>query len=57
MNPLFPAQGTCNFLSGLSSEDYKMLRGLVVEMVLATDMSTHFDQLNHMRHVMSQPEA
>ena len=51
------SQSNCNFLSGLSGEDYKLLRGLVVDMVLATDMSSHFDQLKHMRHVMSQDEA
>ena len=50
-------QGNCNFLSGVSLEDYKVVRSLMIDMVLATDMSSHFDQLKHMRHIMSQPEA
>lgn len=54
---IFPPQSNCNFLSMLSSDDYKLLRTLIVDMVLATDMSSHFDQLKHMRHVMSQDET
>ena len=53
---LHSSQKNYNFLGGLPGEDYKMLRGLIVEMVLATDMSSHFDQVLHMRYVMSHPE-
>ena len=32
------------------------MRGLVIDMVLATDMSSHFDQLKQMRLLLSSPE-
>ncbi|KAM6908081.1 dual specificity calcium/calmodulin-dependent 3',5'-cyclic nucleotide phosphodiesterase 1A-like [Lycodopsis pacificus] len=46
-----------NILSNLSKDDWRELRALVVEMVLATDMSCHFQQIKGMKSVLQQPEA
>ena len=35
-----------NILKNLSPEEYKEFRSLVITMVLATDMSHHFQQIN-----------
>ena len=35
-----------NILKNLSTEEYKEFRRLVITMVLATDMSHHFQQIN-----------
>ncbi|XP_061586873.1 dual specificity calcium/calmodulin-dependent 3',5'-cyclic nucleotide phosphodiesterase 1A-like, partial [Cololabis saira] len=40
----------------LSTEDWRELRGLVVEMVLATDMSCHFQQIKAMKSLLLQSE-
>jgi len=34
-------------------EEFRLLRGLVIDMVLATDMSGHFEQLKQMKLLMS----
>jgi hypothetical protein len=39
----------CNILAGLNQEDWKSLRFLIVAMVLATDMSKHFEILGQFR--------
>lgn len=36
---------------------FRDLRSLVVEMVLATDMSCHFEQIKVMKSLLQQPEA
>uniref|UniRef100_A0A8C2WR81 Phosphodiesterase n=1 Tax=Cyclopterus lumpus TaxID=8103 RepID=A0A8C2WR81_CYCLU len=46
-----------NILSNLSKDDWRELRALVVEMVLATDMSCHFQQIKGMKILLQQPEA
>uniref|UniRef100_A0A8C5A927 Phosphodiesterase n=1 Tax=Gadus morhua TaxID=8049 RepID=A0A8C5A927_GADMO len=46
-----------NILSNLSKDDWRELRALVVEMVLATDMSCHFQQIKAMKNFLQQPEA
>ena len=32
------------------------VRGLIIDMVLATDMSSHFEQLKQMRLLLSEPD-
>ncbi|XP_032366718.1 calcium/calmodulin-dependent 3',5'-cyclic nucleotide phosphodiesterase 1C [Etheostoma spectabile] len=46
-----------NILTNLSKDDWRELRTLVVEMVLATDMSCHFQQIKAMKSSLQQPEA
>ncbi|XP_040922257.1 calcium/calmodulin-dependent 3',5'-cyclic nucleotide phosphodiesterase 1C [Toxotes jaculatrix] len=46
-----------NILSNLSKDDWRELRTLVVEVVLATDMSCHFQQIKAMKSLLQQPEA
>ncbi|XP_036935812.1 calcium/calmodulin-dependent 3',5'-cyclic nucleotide phosphodiesterase 1A-like, partial [Acanthopagrus latus] len=46
-----------NILSNLSKDDWRELRNLVVEMVLATDMSCHFQQVKVMKSLLQQPET
>ncbi|XP_052397844.1 dual specificity calcium/calmodulin-dependent 3',5'-cyclic nucleotide phosphodiesterase 1A isoform X3 [Carassius gibelio] len=46
-----------NILHNLSKDDWRELRALVVEMVLATDMSCHFQQIKAMKNFLQQPEA
>jgi calcium/calmodulin-dependent 3',5'-cyclic nucleotide phosphodiesterase len=45
-----------NILSGLKREEYRDFRGLVIDMVLATDMSFHFQQIKNMKNLLSMPE-
>ncbi|CAF4184473.1 unnamed protein product [Rotaria socialis] len=45
-----------NILSEFSSDEFKNFRHLVIEMVLATDMSSHFTQLKTMKSLLSMPE-
>ncbi|CAF2306923.1 unnamed protein product [Rotaria sp. Silwood2] len=49
-------QDEYNIISEFTSEEYKNFRHLVIEMVLATDMSCHFAQLKTMRSLLSMPE-
>ena len=49
-------QEELNILQNLSPEEFLEVRGLVIDMVLATDMSSHFDQLKHMRLILSEPD-
>ncbi|KAM7370268.1 hypothetical protein PAMP_011533 [Pampus punctatissimus] len=46
-----------NILSNLSKDDWREMRTLVVEMVLATDMSCHFQQIKAMKSLLQQPES
>ncbi|XP_062262373.1 dual specificity calcium/calmodulin-dependent 3',5'-cyclic nucleotide phosphodiesterase 1A-like [Platichthys flesus] len=46
-----------NILSNLNKDDWRELRSLVVEMVMATDMSCHFQQIKTMKTLLQQPEA
>ncbi|XP_067109961.1 dual specificity calcium/calmodulin-dependent 3',5'-cyclic nucleotide phosphodiesterase 1A [Osmerus mordax] len=46
-----------NILYNLSKDDWRELRALVVEMVLATDMSCHFQQVKAMKNFLQQPEG
>ncbi|XP_013397704.1 calcium/calmodulin-dependent 3',5'-cyclic nucleotide phosphodiesterase 1A isoform X3 [Lingula anatina] len=45
-----------NVLSNLSKEDFRYFRSLVIDMVLATDMSFHFQQIKNMKNLLSMPE-
>ncbi|XP_041434439.1 calcium/calmodulin-dependent 3',5'-cyclic nucleotide phosphodiesterase 1A isoform X1 [Xenopus laevis] len=46
-----------NIFINLSKDDWRDLRTLVIEMVLSTDMSCHFQQLKTMRSTLQQPEG
>ncbi|NWH80118.1 PDE1C phosphodiesterase, partial [Piaya cayana] len=46
-----------NILSNLSKDDWREFRALVIEMVLATDMSCHFQQIKAMKNSLQQPEG
>ncbi|CAH1396296.1 unnamed protein product [Nezara viridula] len=46
----------CNILQSFSSEEYREFRSLVIDMVLATDMSFHFQQLKNMKSILSLGE-
>uniref|UniRef100_A0A146LI32 Calcium/calmodulin-dependent 3',5'-cyclic nucleotide phosphodiesterase 1C n=2 Tax=Lygus hesperus TaxID=30085 RepID=A0A146LI32_LYGHE len=46
----------CNILQNLSREEYREFRTLVIDMVLATDMSFHFQQLKNMRNLLTLAE-
>ncbi|KAM7390872.1 hypothetical protein PAMA_008866 [Pampus argenteus] len=46
-----------NILTNLSKDDWREMRTLVVEMVLATDMSCHFQQIKAMKSLLQQPES
>ncbi|XP_064420106.1 dual specificity calcium/calmodulin-dependent 3',5'-cyclic nucleotide phosphodiesterase 1A [Latimeria chalumnae] len=43
-----------NILTNLSKDDWRELRALVIDMVLATDMSSHFQQLKIVRNTLQQ---
>lgn len=45
-----------NILCCLKPEGYREFRALVIEMVLATDMSCHFQQLKNMKSMLTCPE-
>ncbi|EGT58388.1 hypothetical protein CAEBREN_31167 [Caenorhabditis brenneri] len=46
-----------NILTHLTRDEYKELRNMVIEIVLATDMSTHFMQIKTMKSMLSLPEG
>ncbi|XP_029445658.1 calcium/calmodulin-dependent 3',5'-cyclic nucleotide phosphodiesterase 1C isoform X2 [Rhinatrema bivittatum] len=46
-----------NILYNFSKDDWREFRTLVIEMVLATDMSCHFQQIKAMKNALQQPEA
>ncbi|CAB3408849.1 unnamed protein product [Caenorhabditis bovis] len=46
-----------NIVAQLSKDEYKDLRNMVIEIVLATDMSTHFMQIKTMKSMLTLPEG
>ncbi|XP_021345883.1 calcium/calmodulin-dependent 3',5'-cyclic nucleotide phosphodiesterase 1-like isoform X2 [Mizuhopecten yessoensis] len=46
----------CNIVANLSREEFREFRNLVIDMVLATDMSFHFQQIKNMKNLMAMPE-
>ncbi|XP_015036332.2 calcium/calmodulin-dependent 3',5'-cyclic nucleotide phosphodiesterase 1 isoform X8 [Drosophila pseudoobscura] len=46
-----------NILSHLSREEYREMRTLVIDMVLGTDMTNHFQQMKTMRNLLTLQEA
>ncbi|GFG39959.1 hypothetical protein Cfor_09016, partial [Coptotermes formosanus] len=46
----------CNILQNLSREEFREFRTLVIDMVLATDMSFHFQQLKNMKNLLTLAE-
>ncbi|KAL3998039.1 3'5'-cyclic nucleotide phosphodiesterase family protein [Acanthocheilonema viteae] len=46
-----------NILKNLSREEFRELRNLLIEIVLATDMSSHFAQIKTMKAMLSSPEG
>ncbi|XP_077296012.1 dual specificity calcium/calmodulin-dependent 3',5'-cyclic nucleotide phosphodiesterase 1A-like isoform X2 [Arctopsyche grandis] len=46
----------CNILQNLSRDEFREFRTLVIDMVLATDMSFHFQQIKNMRNLLSLAE-
>ncbi|XP_015520220.1 calcium/calmodulin-dependent 3',5'-cyclic nucleotide phosphodiesterase 1 isoform X2 [Neodiprion lecontei] len=46
----------CNILQNFSREEFREFRSLVIDMVLATDMSFHFQQLKNMKNLLSLTE-
>lgn len=46
----------CNILQNLSRDEFRELRTLIIDMVLATDMSFHFQQLKNMRNLLTLNE-
>ena len=43
----------CNFLSGLGREKFAEFRKLVIKMILATDLSKHFDFLSQLKSIQN----
>jgi hypothetical protein len=39
------AQDECDILSSLATDDWQLLRRIILEMILATDMGRHFEML------------
>ncbi|KAK2144659.1 hypothetical protein LSH36_739g01001 [Paralvinella palmiformis] len=52
----FMREDDYNILSGLKKEEYRDFRSLVIDIVLATDMSFHFQQIKNMKNLLSMPE-
>ncbi|KAJ8253133.1 hypothetical protein GJAV_G00209490 [Gymnothorax javanicus] len=46
-----------NILMNLSKDDWRELRALVVEMVMCTDMSCHFQQIKTMKSCLQEPDG
>ncbi|CAI9716633.1 calmodulin-dependent 3 3' [Octopus vulgaris] len=46
-----------NILTGLSKEEYREFRSLLIDMVLATDMSFHFQQIKNMKSMLTLTEG
>ena len=53
VNTLIEMQKEYNILENLSQDEFTAVRELVINMVLATDMSGHFEQLKQMRLLLS----
>ncbi|XP_028992833.1 dual specificity calcium/calmodulin-dependent 3',5'-cyclic nucleotide phosphodiesterase 1A isoform X2 [Betta splendens] len=48
------AEEDMNILLNLNKDDWRELRSLVIEMVMSTDMSCHFQQIKTMRNTLTQ---
>ncbi|XP_061735364.1 dual specificity calcium/calmodulin-dependent 3',5'-cyclic nucleotide phosphodiesterase 1C [Nerophis ophidion] len=48
------AEEDTNILVNLNKEDWRELRALVIEMVMSTDMSCHFQQIKTMKNTLTQ---
>ncbi|VDP38554.1 unnamed protein product [Soboliphyme baturini] len=46
-----------NILSNLTNEEYREFRNLVIEIVLSTDMSTHFTQVKNLKTMLESAEG
>ncbi|KAJ8349592.1 hypothetical protein SKAU_G00247220 [Synaphobranchus kaupii] len=46
-----------NMLVNLTKDDWRELRALVIEMVMCTDMSCHFQQIKNMKSSLQEPEG
>ncbi|KAM3721537.1 putative 3',5'-cyclic phosphodiesterase pde-1 [Dirofilaria immitis] len=46
-----------NIMKRLTREEFRELRNLLIEIVLATDMSSHFAQIKTMKSMLSSPEG
>ncbi|KAG7454952.1 calcium calmodulin-dependent 3 3' [Solea senegalensis] len=51
------AEEDMNILINLNKDDWRELRSLVIEMVMSTDMSCHFQQIKTMRNVLTQAHS
>ncbi|XP_051937969.1 dual specificity calcium/calmodulin-dependent 3',5'-cyclic nucleotide phosphodiesterase 1A isoform X2 [Hippocampus zosterae] len=51
------AEDDTNILVNLNKDDWRELRALVIEMVMATDMSCHFQQIKSMRNTLAQSHS
>jgi len=47
---------TCNILEGLSRDEYKEFRELVIELILGTDMASHFQHIKTIRSYLQMKE-
>lgn len=50
-------EGENNIVSNLSREEFREFRTLVIDMVLATDMSYHFQQIKMIKNLLALPET
>ncbi|KEP64567.1 UNVERIFIED_CONTAM: 3',5'-cyclic-nucleotide phosphodiesterase, putative [Hammondia hammondi] len=50
------SSGSCNIFERTSPEFYRSVRGLVIDLILATDMKSHFDFLTRLRNRKNSPE-
>ncbi|XP_054602515.1 dual specificity calcium/calmodulin-dependent 3',5'-cyclic nucleotide phosphodiesterase 1A isoform X1 [Nothobranchius furzeri] len=51
------AEEDMNILVNLNKDDWRELRSLVIEMVMSTDMSCHFQQIKTMRNTLTQTNS
>ncbi|XP_074550448.1 dual specificity calcium/calmodulin-dependent 3',5'-cyclic nucleotide phosphodiesterase 1A-like [Halichoeres trimaculatus] len=51
------AEDDMNILINLNKDDWRELRALVIEMVMSTDMSCHFQQIKTMRNALTQTHS
>ncbi|KAM7379988.1 hypothetical protein PAMP_003318 [Pampus punctatissimus] len=51
------AEEDMNILVNLNNSDWRELRALVIEMVMSTDMSCHFQQIKTMRNTLTQTHS
>ncbi|CBZ49603.1 hypothetical protein NCLIV_000970 [Neospora caninum Liverpool] len=50
------SSGGCNIFEKTSPEFFRSVRGLVIDLILATDMKSHFDFLTRVRNRKKSPE-